>query len=323
MAKFTCILFNYLASAAHGFLYTRSHEKFIFKVAKHNWNKRGAHFLKADHGGKEHIFTSNNFFSFQHIHSILKHTHTSRFAQQRRPKASCTVHRPAISKRERCLGKREHHVEQPSLFSKRSSSKKTHCSWCKKSHGWMEQLEGREFPPCNGNGWIPAEMTHGLPHPEALELHYEGSCTIQQEDPTSTTEKLLHLPFVMKRKRRWKLVEEFTVGSPSTWSNNVCVFGEGEAVVELSEGTHGQRGEANAACTCEERELQDTVNNIPATMAAYGMSREEDGSKDGEEGSTVLEQTTQSSRVQSNLHGPASSTALRPALSKEMHMMIG
>ncbi|BAU03054.1 hypothetical protein VIGAN_UM005400, partial [Vigna angularis var. angularis] len=64
---------------------------------------------------------------------------------------------------------------------------------------------------------------------------------------------------VMKRKRRWKLVEEFTVGSPSTWSNNVCVFGEGEAVVELSEGTHGQRGEANAACTCEERELQDTV----------------------------------------------------------------
>ncbi|KOM54399.1 hypothetical protein LR48_Vigan10g029100 [Vigna angularis] len=131
------------------------------------------------------------------VHSILKHTHTSRFAQQRRPKASCTVHRPAISKRERCLGKREHHVEQPSLFSKRSSSKKTHCSWCKKSHGWMEQLEGREFPPCNGNGWIPAEMTHGLPHPEALELHYEGSCTIQQEDPTSTTEKLLHLPFGM------------------------------------------------------------------------------------------------------------------------------
>ncbi|KOM28014.1 hypothetical protein LR48_Vigan479s000300 [Vigna angularis] len=64
-------------------------------------------------------------------------------------------------------------------------------------------------------------------------------------------------------------------------------------------------------------------NNIPATMAAYGMSREEDGSKDGEEGSTVLEQTTQSSRVQSNLHGPASSTASRPALSKEMHMMIG
>ncbi|BAU03507.1 hypothetical protein VIGAN_UM119600, partial [Vigna angularis var. angularis] len=26
----------------------------------------------------------------------------------------------------------------------------------------------------------PAEMTHGPPHPEALELHYEGSCTIQQ-----------------------------------------------------------------------------------------------------------------------------------------------